>query len=211
MRYALILLVTWTATAGLASADAMNHCEITVSGDATATIKADAPRETQGKLGASTDHWLSDAQLRTALQMMQSIDSKASAEDKKKKIDEAMTKDPRFMVLLLNCLTDDGGVTFTAASKTKYADIPMKPASYALVSMDHPKPGELTVFLHITSGGKRQSYSVREPGKLTLTQFNRKGIAGTFTFKAEQRGTAAKKVSVTGSFNYGCVGDACQK
>jgi hypothetical protein len=211
MRHFLILLATWAATASLASADAMNHCEITVSGDSTATIKADAPRDLQGKLATSTDYWLSDAQLRTALNMLQSMDGKSTDEAKQKKIDEAMKKDPRFMVLLINCLTDDGGVTFTAADKTRYADIPMKPASYALVPTEHPKPGELTVFFHVVGGGKRESYSVREPGKLTLTQFDRKGIAGAFTFKAEQRGKGSKKVSVTGSFTYGCVGDACQK
>jgi hypothetical protein len=211
MRHILTLLTPLVAMASVASAEPMNHCELTVTGDSTVTIKADAPRDLQGKLATSTDYWLSDAQVRTALEMLQSMSSKLTAEDKKKKVDEAMTKDPKFMVLLINCLADDGGVAFTAAEKTRYADIPMKPASHAIVPSDHPKPGELTAFFHVGGNGKRESYDIREPGKLTLTQFDRKGIVGTFSFKAEQRGKVNKKVTVTGSFNYGCVGDACQK
>jgi hypothetical protein len=85
----------------------------------------------------------------------------------------------------------------------------MKPGSYPIVATARPA-GFITMF-HVTSGGKRESYAVKEPGMLVVTRFDRKGIAGTFSFKAEHLGKAAKKVEVTGSFNYGCSGDACEK
>ena len=41
-----------------------------------------------------------------------------------------------------------------------------------------------------------------------LTQFDKKGIAGTFHFKGESRG---KRVDVSGKFSYACSGGACEK
>lgn len=196
---------------GVAAADT-NHCEIAVSGEATASIKADVSGETsQGKLAAVTDYWMSDAQLRTALGVTENLGSKATPAEKQRKVEEAMKKDPRFMLLVINCLTDDGGVVLSASSPSKYASVPFKPASYAIAS-EGAKAGEFIPMFHTGSGaGKRVGYRLAEPGKLTLTQFDRKAIAGTFTFKAESRGKDTKHVTVTGSFRYSCKGDACQK
>jgi hypothetical protein len=210
---AVVAAIGAAVLAGSPAAADTNHCEITVTGDATAAIKADAPRDVkQGKLTASTDYWLSEAQLHMAVETMQSLGKKQSPADKQRKLDEAMKKDPRFMLLLINCLSDDGGLILSASEASKYADMPMKPASYAIVPTDHPKAGELTAMFHLGGGAaKRETYVVTAPGKLTLTQFDRKAIAGTFTFKAEQRGKPPKHITVTGSFNYRCSGDACQK
>jgi hypothetical protein len=213
-RAVVAAIATCLLAGGPAAADT-NHCEITVAGETTVGIKADAPRDAaQGKLTASTDYWLSDAQLHMAVETMQSLGKRLSPADKQRKLDEAMKKDPRFMLLLINCLSDDGGVILTASEASKYADVPMKPASYPIVPTDQvkAKAGELTAMFHLGGGaGKRETYVVTAPGKLTLTQFDRKAIAGTFTFKAEQRGKAPKHITVTGSFNYRCSGDACQK
>ena len=189
-----------------------NHCEIAVTGDSTVRIAADAPRDaTQGKLAASTDYWLSDAQLRMALATMQSIDNKLTPAEKQRKVDEGMKKDPRFMVLLISCLSDEGGVIFSPASGSKYAHVPMKAGSYSIAASGRTRPGEFTAMFHIATRGKRESYTVAEPGKLVVPRFDRKGITGTFSFKAEQRGKGSKKVDVNGSFNYVCTGEACQK
>jgi hypothetical protein len=203
---AVLTIVMLTASAAAET----NHCEISVTGDTNATIKADAPAST-GKLGASTDYWLTEAQLRMALSALQGIGKKLTREEKQRKVDEAMKKDPRFMLLIINCMTDEGGVMFSAASNSKYADVPLKPASYAVVPNRKARPGELTTMFHLVRGGKHESYSVSEPGKLSLTQFDRKGIAGTFSFKAEQRGKVPGRVTVTGTFKYHCLGEGCQK
>lgn len=86
-----------------------------------------------------------------------------------------------------------------------------KPASYAIVPNRKTRPSEFTSMFHLVRSGSRESYSVSEPGKLSLTQFDRKGIAGTFSFKAEQRGKEPRRIAVTGAFKYHCLGDACQK
>jgi hypothetical protein len=97
-------------TGGVAVAD--NHCEITISGESSASIKANAPATvtSRGKLGLLTDYWLSDAEIRTGVGVFAGIDIKESKADKDRKIDAAMKKDPRFMPFDLNCLTDEGGV-----------------------------------------------------------------------------------------------------
>jgi hypothetical protein len=210
MRSIVALLTALLATAS-AAADT-NHCELSVTGDANATIKVDAPLAgAQGKLAASTDYWLSDAQIRMALSALQSIGGKLPPAEKQRKVDEAMKKDPRLMLLIINCLTDEGGLIVAASGGSKYADVPFKPATYAIVPNRRTRTGEFTVMFHVSHGGKREAYAVSEPGKLALTQFDRKGIAGTFSFKAEQRGKEPKQVAVTGSFKYHCAGEACQK
>lgn len=197
---------------GRAAAADSNHCEIAVSGEATASIKADVSGEvSQGKLAAVTDYWMSDAELRSALGITESVGSKETPAEKQRKVEEAMKKDPRFMLLVINCLTDDGGLVLGASPPSKYASVPLKAASYPIVA-DGTRGGEFVPMFH-TGGGaaRRVSYRLTEPGKLTLTQFDRKAIAGTFTFKAESRGKDTKRVTVTGSFRYRCRGEACQK
>src|SRR4051812_37476204 len=99
MRIA-IGIVTLLLTGHLAAAD--NHCEITVTGDSSSSIKADLPQAaSHGKLGAITDYWLSDAEIRTGLGAFTGLDSKASKADKQRKVDEQMKQDPRFMLFLL--------------------------------------------------------------------------------------------------------------
>lgn len=190
-----------------------NHCEISVSGDANTTIKADVPATTtQGNVAASTDYWFSDAQLRMALSALQGIGKKLTPAEKERKVEEAMKKDPRLMLLLVNCLTDEGGVILATSRGSKYADVPLKPASYTIAAERKSKAGEFTVMFHLSPGGKRESYSVKEPGKLALTRFDKKGVAGTFRFNAEQQfSKPPRSVAVTGSFKYHCLGEACQK
>jgi len=208
MRIALGI-ATLLVTAHLAAAD--NHCEITVTGDSSASIKADMPvAAAKGKLAAVTDYWLSDSELRTGVGVFVGLDGKLSKADKERKIDEQMRKDPRFMLFILNCLTDDGGAIFSASGPSKYGDFPFKPSSHAIVG-GAGKPGDVTVMFHISPGGKRERFSVKEPGKLVLTQFDKKGIAGTFSFKAESGGKTPKRVDVSGKFSYACSGGACEK
>lgn len=199
-------IVTLLVTGHLAAAD--NHCEIAVTGDSSASIRADMPpAAAKGKLAAVTDYWLSDAEIRTGVGVFVGLDGKLSRADKDRKIDEQMKKDPRFMLFILNCVTDEGGAILSASGPSKYGDFPFKPSSHT-ISPGAGKPGEVTAMFHISPGGKRERFSVKEPGKLVLTQFDKKGIAGTFRFKGESRG---KRVDVSGKFSYACSGGACEK
>ena len=208
MRIALGI-ATLLVTAHVAAAD--NHCEIAVTGDSSATIRADMPlAAAKGKLAAVTDYWLSDSELRTGVGVFVGLDGKLSRADKERKIDEQMKKDPRFMLFILNCLTDEGGAIFSASGPSKYANFPFKPSSHP-ISPGGARAGDVTVMFHISPGGKRERFSVKEPGKLVLTQFDKKGIAGTFSFKGESGGKTGKHVDVSGKFSYACSGGACEK
>lgn len=211
MRRTAILIGLWLL-AGPAAAETTNRCEIAVTGDATASIKAEATAASaRGKLAAVVDYWLSDSELRTALGVLVGFDSKASAADKQRKLDEAMKKDPRFMLVVINCLTDDGGLVLSASGPSRYADFPMKPGTHPIVPTTAPRAGDVTAMFHLTTAGKRDSYTVAEPGKLVLTQFDRKGIAGSFTFKAQGRGKTPRHIEVAGKFSYACSGGACAR
>jgi hypothetical protein len=211
MRPLATLLGIGMLTAGPASAEVRhNHCEFVVSGDATASVKADVESTTSnGKVMAGTDYWSSEAELRRTLQAVGGP-SKTSDAERQRKIDEQMKKDPRLTILLINCLTDDGGVIVVASPLSKYADVPMKPATYKIASQGADRAGEFSAKVRINIGGKRQGYDVLS-GKLVLGQFDKKGLAGTFALEAQDHGTPPKQVEVTGKFSYACAGDACQK
>ena len=212
MRMA-IGIVTLLLTRHLAAAG--NHCEITVTGDSSTSIKADLPVTAgKGKLAAGTDYWLSDAEIRAGVGAFIS-DGKASRADKERKdnerkIDEQMKRDPRFMVFILNCLTDEGGAVFSASKPSKYGDFPFKPSSHTIAAGD-AKAGEVTVMFHISPGGTSEYFWAKEPGKLVLTQFDKRGIAGSFRFKAESGGKSGKHIDVAGKFSYACSGGRCDK
>jgi len=208
MRMAIVLAIGLTSH----QAAADNHCELTISGESSASIKADAPATiaSRGKLGLLTDYWLSDAEIRTGVGVFAGIDIKESKADKDRKIDAAMKKDPRFMLFVLNCLTDEGGAIFSAALPSKYADFPMKQAAHAIVDRSAAKAGDVIVLFQLSPGGKRERYAAKGPGKLVLTQLDKKGVAGTFSFKAEAR-DRPKHIDVAGKFSYACSGSACQK
>jgi len=207
MRTSLAVLVA-LALPRLAAAD--NHCELTATGDATATISVDAATTQQGKLTAATDYWMSEAQLRGALAQLAGLGGKLSKPEQARKVDDAMKRDPRFMLLSITCLADGGGVILSAARGSKYADLPFAPQTYAIAPSLEAKPGELTAMVHLVVDGKRESFAVKRPGKLVLTQFDGTGIAGSFTLEADARGAAPRHVSLTGQFHYACSGEACK-
>ena len=96
------------------------------------------------------------------------------------------------------------------AAGTKYADVPFKPAGYPIVGAGKTKPGQFTVMGHVGNGATRRSLRLTQPGTLTLTQFDGKGIAGTFAFQADTLRKPTQHVAVTGSFAYACHGGACK-
>ncbi|TMQ17819.1 MAG: hypothetical protein E6J90_21705 [Deltaproteobacteria bacterium] len=210
MRRLAFLLATWMMSGQLAAAEPRhNQCEFTVTGDATASVTADVESTTaNGKVMAASDYWNSEAELRKQIAFAVGGGKLGDAE-KQRKIDEWMKHDPRLLVLAINCLTDDGGITVRASVLSKYADVPLRPGSYSIASEGTERAREFSAKLRFTAGGKRESYWV-DSGKLVLSQFDKRGLAGTFTLKARDR-INAKHVEVTGRFKYACAGEACER
>jgi hypothetical protein len=207
MRTLLIALAV-VAPLRVAVADP-NRCEIAVTGDTTLTIKAESASPQQGKLAASTDYWMSEEQIRFALSAMTGIASKLSQAELDKKVDAKMKADPRFMLLMINCMAPEGGVILGASSSSKYADVPYKPGTFR-IAKDDAKAGQFTIMMHLSPGGAYERWGLSEPGTLVLGQFDGKGIAGTFTLKAETRKPPVKHATFVGTFHYACLGAACK-
>jgi hypothetical protein len=192
---------------------------------------------------AATDYWMTEAELRMALSALNGalastktllhqkgvgatrgdIEKAAlkgakgpTSDEREKQTDEAMKKDPRLMLLLMACRSDTVRLTLAPASKSKYANVPFKPARYSLVPDASAKPGDFVAMLLVQQGGQSAVYHVASPGRLELTQFDTRGITGTFSFSAEQaygkRGQPPKKLALKGSFSFPCVGGSvCKK
>lgn len=168
---------------------ASGECEVNVTGDQQVSYKAQG-----GNTAVGADYWF-------------------VSEDELAKL-----KEPKYYLLIVNCLSGTGdnknSLSFMPSPATTFKDLPFKPAEYVIPAGGllggAEKPGEMSVLLSV---GK-SVYKVAEPGKLSITKFDRSGIAGTFSFKAEEglaEGTP-KKISVSGKFDYACPsGPNCKK
>lgn len=185
------------------------ECEVTVTGDVETSWKADGGADAVG-----SDYWLSDDELRKALEFLAS----GSGDQKKKEVDEAMKDDPRFFILLVNCIPDDenkGSLTLSPSSEAKYADIPFKPGDYVIAqggvlgSTDDRK-----AFSVLLATDQESLWKVSEDGMLKITKWDSSGVKGSFSFKAEEAfgaGPTPKEISVSGSFDFPCAaGDKCK-
>jgi hypothetical protein len=186
---------------GRAAAGGAGKCQVKVSGDETVDFQA------EGGLGAvGTDYWLKEEEIRAALNAL----ATGSDAEKKQQVDEQMAEDPRIMLLILNCGSAgaENSISLLPSNDSKYADVPFKPGEYTIPSgqafVSAGKPGEFAALLSL----KEASYSVSEPGKLTISKFDKSGIAGSFQFGAAEvfaEGTP-KKVQVQGTFDFPCAG-----
>ena len=190
-------------------------CEVKVTGDLTLSYKGQG-----GASAVGSDYWLTDDEVRNAVSMMTGLGSNASDAEKKKAVDAAMKNDPRLYLLILNCVSGTGdtknSLSLLPSGGSKYADVPFKPGQYTIpkggLLGGGDKPGEFSVLLSL---GK-DAYKVSEDGKLSITKFDKTGIAGSFSFKAEQGfpkdNAAPKKISVDGTFDFPCSGGGnCKK
>ena len=185
------------------------ECEVTVTGDVQTSWKADGGADAVG-----SDYWLSDDELRKALEFLAS----GSGDQKKKEVDEAMKDDPRFFILLVNCIPGDeeqGSLTLSPSADAKYADVPFKPGEYVIaqggVLGSTKNAKEFSVLL---STDQETLWKVSEDGALKITKWDSSGIKGSFNFKAEEAfgmDTTPKTINVSGSFDFPCAdGDKCK-
>jgi hypothetical protein len=186
----------------------VGKCTFTVTGDVALTVEAVATKSPpNGKAMATADYWQTDDQIRSALQMMSGLDSKKSKDAVQAEVDAAMKKDPKFMLLLVNCGADGGSLNFGPGKDSKYADLPFKPGKYP-IAPGSAKAGELAVMVNLRPPTGHKSFEVSEPGTMDITKFDATGIAATFAFKAKSHD--GKAVEIKGSFDYPCVGVACK-
>ncbi|MEP6871371.1 MAG: hypothetical protein ABI939_05915 [Anaerolineaceae bacterium] len=177
-------------------------CEVKVTGDQQLTFSGKA-----GPGAVGSDYWFTDDDLRQTF---------TALKNDKESVEAALKKDPRLYLLIVNCNQAGGGGTLSLipSNTSKYKDVPFKPADYVISKQGAlsgaKNPGEFTALLNLAKGG----FNVSEPGKLQITKFDKSGIAGTFTFKAEEfaaEGTP-KKVNVEGKFDFSCPGGgSCKK
>ena len=186
-----------------------------MTGDLTVNFKGQG-----GPIAVGSDYWMTDSEMRTAVAMLTGVGSNLSNSEKQKAIDDAMKKDPRLYVLLLNCISGSGdskdSLSFMPSSTSKYADIPFKAGQYPLPAGGllggAEKPGEFSVLLSLGS----DAYQVSQAGQLNITKFDKTGITGTFKFGAEQgfaaQGSQPRKITVQGKFDFPCSGGGnCSK
>jgi len=196
------LVATRSFAADPAPAMTGKGCQVKVSGSVSASWKGTWQKPTVGKpakVGAGTDYWLSDADLRKALTGLAGLFNKKSDAEKAKEVEKGMKKDPRLMLLLINCATDEGSIFLMPAQGAKYKDVPFTPKSYRIASSRTAKPGDF-VLLPIKVG--KQRFKV-QGGTLDIKKFDLTGIAGSFSLKAEKKGEA---IDVTGAFDFPCTG-----
>ena len=183
-------------------------CTFTVTGDMPMTVEAIATKSPpNGKAMAAADYWQTDDQLRSALKTLSGLDSKKSKDAIEAEVDADMKKDPKFMLLLINCGAEGGSLNFGPGNGSKYADVPFKPGKYSITGK--AKAGEIGVMVNLRPPGKHQSFSVSEPGTLDISKFDLTGLTGTFSFKAKSFDDK-QTVEIKGSFDYPCTGAACK-
>jgi hypothetical protein len=177
-------------------------CQVQVTGAVTTSWKADwqALDDDQGaNVGAASDYWFSDADLKEVIESFV-----APGEDKAKKLMLGMRRNPRFVILLLNCLTDEGQLFIRPAAKSTYQDIPRKPWAYKIAAERTALPGQF-----VASAVKvgKDYYRVTD-GQLEIKKFNFEGVSGTFSLKATPLRVKdkGKEINLDGAFNFPCAG-----
>src|SRR5215212_1946240 len=176
------------------------RCEVKVSGDENVSFSSGG-----GAAAVGPDYWYSEDELRTSLRMLAKVGGAKTDADADREVKEAMAKDPRLMLLVLNCgKAGDkagGSLSLLPSNESTYADVPFGPKTYPIakggVLGGGAKAGEFSVIFSL----KDVIYALDEPGELKITKFDKSGIAGSFSFKASERFAegSAKKVTVQGT------------
>ena len=201
----------------VARADQTGSCEIKITGARTVTVKGEkkpvppnAPFE-QVQLAtvtnAQSDYWISDKHMRELIGVKKSFGKKLSPAELQTVVDAEMKKDPRLQALFVSCGDKNGSLFFQEAAGTKYANVPFKPGKYVLDP--NGAAGTFNPNLTIGFGANADLFKASTAGVLELSQFDSRGVAGTFSFKAVKRFGGDEQIDVVGTFKYSCEGDTC--
>lgn len=196
-----------TAAAELEGDPDLGACAVTFTGDTQVEISGDG-----GPAAAGTDYWLSDDELRQVVEQLARVTSADKTDEEiEREVDETMaSSEPKLFVLILNCSDredSDRSISILASGSSTYDDIPFGAGTYPIpASSGESKPGTFSVLFNIDE----KPYRVSSDGELDITKFDASGIAGTFSFRAEEMFATpdAKTISVDGSFDFDCTGGA---
>jgi hypothetical protein len=187
---------------GKGSSPSDRGCQVNVTGAVTSAFKGvwQEPVDDQSSnVAAVADYWFSE------LDLIEVIESFIKpGEHKSKKLVLGMRKNPRFVILQLNCMTDDGHVFLRPAPKSIYQDVPRKARSYKVVEEGKATPGQFVA----SSVKVGKDYYQVTGGKIDLAKFNMEGVTGTFSLKAVPFPSAdqGKTINLEGTFNFPCTG-----
>jgi hypothetical protein len=183
-------------------------CDVRVSGDETLAYHGSG-----GPSAAGTDYWYTDDEMREILRQLASFGGDLTAEQLDAQVAEDMMKDPRYILFVLSCVSPDGtgSISLLPSSASKYSDVPFAAKEYVIKAGEGSfggteTPGEFSILMTLGDS----SYKVGTDGTLDITKFDNSGIAGTFSFGADEvfpaDGTTAKVITVEGSFDFRCTG-----
>ena len=175
----------------------LGDCAVQISGDLEYQIVGGSTPES-----ASSDYWLSDDQLRAALE----FGGNGTDAD----LDAALDNGQMVTVLLQIACGDmsELGVLLSTAGGTTRSAVPFGPGNYDLVGglfSDQPGiTGALTV-----PGDQLFGISA---GDLVIDRFDEHGVAGRFEFEAEERfvpdGSTPRVLLIEGEFDLPCPASA---
>lgn len=199
-------------SSGSARQSGPGSCEVAFSGDLQLEAKTGG-----GPSSFGSDYYYDDDEMRENLEQIAKIaNSDASEDEIKRQVDEDMKSDPRLFLLIINCVQDpDFSISLLPGGEAKYADVPFKAGNYRIAEGGlFGADGDSKDFGVLMTTGDDAFYGVSEAGELNITRFDEKGIAGTFSFTAEQMlaDGEPKTVKVSGKFDYPCsAGKKCKK
>jgi hypothetical protein len=192
-----------------------DRCEIHVKGDATVDAIIGHPHgqdsTRHARVGAATDYWMTEEELRMGLAVMAGMNAGGSQsyEANTAAAEEAMKKDPRMFLLVLECGNEQARLQLAPAPGSRYADVPYAPKKYRIAATA-PQPGDFAATFVLAQAGQRQAWAAADGGTVDITRFDKSGIAGTFHFTAKSA-AGDHSITVDGSFDYGCMGGkACE-
>jgi hypothetical protein len=116
-------------------------------------------------------------------------------------------------MLLINCQSDQGSISFTTTAATTAAQFPKAPGTYVIEAggiVADRKPGEIQTVINLKDSNL---WRVTEPGTFEITSFTPSHLAGSFTFKIGSyevgSSAATNTASISGTFDLACTGSAC--
>jgi hypothetical protein len=182
-----------------AGASPLGYCSVTVTGAQATSFVVPAD-----EADFDTDYWRTDAEARELIRGVLRFDEyRVYEEDEEYLTEQAMARDPRLTLFVMDCNGEQGGVTLVPGKFSRYADVPFRPNTYEIApaaNMEAVTEGVFLATISVGSGAASRDYTVVEPGVLNITVFNELQIAGTFTFKATS--ADGQVIVMQGKFDY---------
>jgi hypothetical protein len=176
------------------------ECTVTVTGD-----REDTWTFAQSVYSVSTDHWMSEEELRETVAALGEDVFGASYEEL------AARGEPVVTFLSLSCVDPDQllqGASVSHSNATTKADFPMGPGSYpiagGLLAGDIPAG---TMFADFNADSDELYGTVAGSGSLEITRWDLARIEGSYSFDAtEAFADNPRQVRVSVTFSFACAG-----